>query len=320
MDASPDRPRPRPARGRPRGLLGLLIGSFLNVVVHRVPRGESVVRPPSACPALRAAVRPRDNVPVVVLAAAARPLPRLRDAHQPAATRSSRPATGLAFAAVAWRSSSRAGPVGRARLLYLAAISIALALIDLDVRRLPNAIVLPSYAVVARPARRGQRRRGGAGGRSSGRSLGAVGGFGFYFVLAFVYPAGMGFGDVKLAGVLGAVLAWAGWAELVVGGFLGFLLGGVVGILLMALRLATRKTMIPFGPYMILGRLAGAGLGRRPRLGVPGRRRPVLTSLVRTGEAHRREPPDRPHRIKDPLRRPDHCTGRPPRPQQSRTT
>ena len=83
--------------------------------------------------------------------------------------------------------------------------------------------------------------------------VGAVAGFGFYFLLAFVYPAGMGFGDVKLAGVLGAVLAWYGWAELVVGGFLGFLLGGVVGVLVILARRGTRKSMLPFGPYMLLG-------------------------------------------------------------------
>ncbi len=84
----------------------------------------------------------------------------------------------------------------------------------------------------------------------------AVGGlalYAFYFVLMFVYPKGMGFGDVKLAGVLGMSLGWLGWGQLVVGAFLGFLLGGVVGGGLMAVRLATRKSRIPFGPFMIVG-------------------------------------------------------------------
>ena len=75
----------------------------------------------------------------------------------------------------------------------------------------------------------------------------------FYFVLASIYPAGMGFGDVKLAGVLGIYLGWLGWGELVVGAFLGFLFGGVVGLLLMAVRRAGRKSSIPFGPYMLAG-------------------------------------------------------------------
>jgi leader peptidase (prepilin peptidase)/N-methyltransferase len=77
-----------------------------------------------------------------------------------------------------------------------------------------------------------------------------------------VYPAGMGGGDVKLAGVLGMVLAWYGWAELVVGGFLGFLLGGVIGVLLILTGRGTRKTMIPFGPYMIVGAWLAIGVAR----------------------------------------------------------
>ena len=91
--------------------------------------------------------------------------------------------------------------------------------------------------------------------------IGMVSGFAFYFLLAFVYPAGMGFGDVKLAGVLGMVLAWFGWAELVVGAFLGFLLGGVVGVLLILARRGSRKSMIPFGPYMLLGTWIGIVAG-----------------------------------------------------------
>jgi leader peptidase (prepilin peptidase)/N-methyltransferase len=79
--------------------------------------------------------------------------------------------------------------------------------------------------------------------------------YAFYFLLALVYPAGMGFGDVKLAGVLGLYLGWLGWAEVVTGGFLGFLFGGVGGVLLIAVRRAGRKSMIPFGPYMLAGAL-----------------------------------------------------------------
>ncbi len=145
-------------------------------------------------------------------------------------------------------------------LLYLAAITIALSLIDIDVKRLPDAIVLPSYLVLLVLL--------GIASLVEGdwwpfvRALiGMVAGFGFYFLLAFIYPAGMGFGDVKLAGVLGMVLAWYGWAELLVGGFAGFLLGGVIGILLILSRRGDRKTMIPFGPYMMLGTWLAIVLG-----------------------------------------------------------
>jgi leader peptidase (prepilin peptidase)/N-methyltransferase len=127
-------------------------------------------------------------------------------------------------------------------------------MIDIDVKRLPNAIVLPSYPVAAAlltvaaavDARWEDLLRAG---------LGMVALYAFYFVLALVYPAGMGFGDVKLAGVLGIYLGWLGWAEVVTGGFLGFLFGGVVGGGMVLLRRAGRKSMLPFGPFMLAGAL-----------------------------------------------------------------
>jgi leader peptidase (prepilin peptidase)/N-methyltransferase len=82
-----------------------------------------------------------------------------------------------------------------------------------------------------------------------------VGLFTAFFVLAFAYPAGMGFGDVKLAGVLGAVLAYLSWSTLAVGAFGGFLLGAVGGVALMAVGRGNRKTAIPFGPYLIVAAL-----------------------------------------------------------------
>jgi leader peptidase (prepilin peptidase)/N-methyltransferase len=76
-----------------------------------------------------------------------------------------------------------------------------------------------------------------------------------YYAVATLYPGGMGFGDVKLAGLLGLYLGWLGWSPVLVGAFAGFLLGGVVGALLLATRRADRKTAIPFGPYMLAGAL-----------------------------------------------------------------
>jgi leader peptidase (prepilin peptidase)/N-methyltransferase len=144
--------------------------------------------------------------------------------------------------------------------LYLAAIAVALALIDIDVRRLPNAIVLPSYPVVAALLL--------VSAIVEGRwddylraAVGCVILFAFYFLLAFIYPAGMGFGDVKLAGVLGAYLGWLGWAAFGAGAFLGFLLGGVLGALLMAVGRAGRKSKIPFGPFMLAGALIAVFVG-----------------------------------------------------------
>lgn len=231
-------------------VLGLLIGSFLNVVIWRVPRGESVVSPPSACPGCGTAIRPRDNVPVLgwVLLRG-----RCRDCSEPISVRYPlvEAATGVLFAVMALRFDL--DPVLPA-YLYLAAIGTALALIDIDVKRLPDAIVLPSYVVAG--VLLGV---GAATGSDSGDLVRALFGgaamYGFYFALAFAYPAGMGFGDVKLAGILGAYTAWLGWGAWTVGLFGGFLLGGVWGIGLIALSKGGRKSKVPFGPFMLAGAL-----------------------------------------------------------------
>jgi leader peptidase (prepilin peptidase)/N-methyltransferase len=85
--------------------------------------------------------------------------------------------------------------------------------------------------------------------------LGAVALFAFFYLLAVVYPSGMGFGDVKLAGVIGLVLGWFSWAAVVIGAFAGFLLGAVVGVAVLATGAGGRKTALPFGPFMVLGAL-----------------------------------------------------------------
>lgn len=246
------------------GVLGLLIGSFLNVVAHRVPAGESVVRPPSACPRCDTPIRPRDNVPVLSWVLLRR---RCRDCAEPISARYPlvEAGTGVAFALVTWFVlAGEQTPAVLPALLYLAAITIALSLIDIDVKRLPDVIVLPSYLVLALLLA-GAALVDGDWGPFLRAMAGAGIGFAFYFVLAFIYPAGMGFGDVKLAGVLGMALAWFGWAELLVGAFLGFLLGGVLGIVLILTRRGTRKTLIPFGPYMMAGTwlavVLGSGIG-----------------------------------------------------------
>jgi leader peptidase (prepilin peptidase)/N-methyltransferase len=144
--------------------------------------------------------------------------------------------------------------------LYLGAISVLLAVIDLATRRLPNAIVLPSYAIggllLLLPS--AVEPDWGAYLRAW---LGAAALFAFYFLLALIYPAGMGFGDVKLAGVLGLYLGWLGWGELAVGAFLGFLIGAMAGVGLIAAGRAGRKTAIPFGPSMLLGALIAVLFG-----------------------------------------------------------
>jgi len=229
-------------------VLGLAIGSFLNVVIWRVPRGESVASPPSHCPSCDEPISPRDNVPVVSWV-----LLRGRCRHCESRISPRYPLVELATCAVFVALTLRIGlDAALPAFLYLGAVGIALALIDIDVKRLPNVIVLPSY-VVALVLLGGAAVASGEFEPLLRGAIGMAALFGFYFLLAFVYPAGMGFGDVKLAGILGLYLAWLGWAELVTGGFLGFFFGGVVGAILMSVGSAGRKSKIPFGPYMLAG-------------------------------------------------------------------
>ena len=231
-------------------LVGLVIGSFLNVVIWRVPRGESVVRPPSHCPGCGHEIRPRDNVPVLswlLLRGRCRDCGTGISVRYPLVEAGTAVVFGVLTLAIGLEPELPA-------FLYLGAIGVALAMIDIDVKRLPNAIVLPSYPVAAALLT--------VAAALDGRwedllraGLGMVALYAFYFLLALVYPAGMGFGDVKLAGLLGLYLGWLGWAEVVTGGFLGFLFGGVVGGGMVLVRRAARKSMLPFGPFMLAGAL-----------------------------------------------------------------
>ncbi|WP_431278142.1 prepilin peptidase [Leifsonia poae] len=248
------------------GVLGLLIGSFLNVVVYRVPIGASIVSPPSACPQCGNAIRPWDNIPVLSWLLLRG---KCRDCRNPISFRYPlvEAATGVFFAVVGfWRlpgilSATTtfdlvASILELIAFLYLAGVSVALALIDLDVKRLPNSIVLPGYLVGAVLL--------GAAGVLGGdwsalirAAIGAAALFVAYLIMAFAYPGGMGLGDVKLAGVLGLFLGYLGWGALIVGAFSAFLLGGLFALALVAARRAGRKSGIPFGPWM----LAGAWIG-----------------------------------------------------------
>lgn len=236
--------------------LGLLIGSFLNVVIWRVPRGESLVSPGSHCPECDRQIRPRDNVPVLswlLLRGRCRDCDARISARYPLVELG----TAIVFAILAARLGAQVALVA---FLYLGAIGVALTMIDIDTKRLPNAIVLPSYLVAGALLTLAAAVDGDW--RSLLRAaLGMAALYGLYFGLALIYPAGMGFGDVKLAGVLGLYLGWLGWAELICGGFLGFLFGGVVGGALMAVRRAGRKSQIPFGPFMLLGALVAIVYG-----------------------------------------------------------
>ena len=233
------------------GVLGLVIGSFLNVMIYRVPRKESLIAPGSHCPSCGTPIRPWHNIPVVgwlVLRG------RCAACRAPISVRYPlvELITGVLFVAVTWRLTAENLGSAVPAYLYFAAIGITLAAIDLDVRRLPNAIVLPSYPVLAVLL------TASAWWQGDWWSLlrAVIGGaalFAFFLALVLVYPAGMGFGDVRLAGIVGGVMAYLSWGAFLTGAFAGFLLGALTGLGLMAVRRGGRRTAIPFGPFMIAG-------------------------------------------------------------------
>lgn len=252
------------------GIFGSLIGSFLNVVVYRVPRGLSVVNPPSACPTCDTRIQSRDNVPVLgwlLLGGRCRTCRTSISARYPLVEAG----TALFFAAVALSflpglvgtastQALAAGVVALIAFLALAGSSVALALIDLDVHRLPNVIVLPLF-VTGAVLLTASGVMTGDGGALLRAGSGALILGGVYLALALAIPGGMGMGDVKLAAVLGLFLGYLGWAQLAVGSISAFILGGLFGVVLLLTRRAGRRSSVPFGPWMLLGAWIGIFAG-----------------------------------------------------------
>jgi len=240
------------------GVLGTLIGSFLNVVVHRVPAGQSIVSPGSACPECRHAVRGRDNVPVVSWLLLRG---RCRDCAAPISARYPlvEAGTGLLLVLVALRLAATGELSVLAAFLVVTGAGVALALIDLEHGRLPFSITgVAAVLVVLTLA------LGWWGGDvealtvlvSAGIWLAVYGGIWF-----FTGGRGMGLGDVALAPLLGAVLGALGLGASVVGLAAGFMLGAVVGVVLLATGRARRGVRIPHGPFMLLGAACGLFVG-----------------------------------------------------------
>ncbi len=241
------------------GGFGLLIGSFLNVVIWRVPRGESIVSPGSHCPGCHAELSPLENIPVLAWIALRG---KCRHCHTRISVRY--PLVELATAALWVGLAQRFGQHWEVlAFLALGAGLVALSMIDLDHFLLPNRVLYPTGIMVGvlllLPA--------AIDGEWSAYLRAALGGtaaFAVFFLIHFISPRGMGFGDVRLSFVLGVALGWLSWGHIFLGLFLGFLLGAVVGTFLIATRLRTRKQPVPFGPFMAAGALiaifAGAQL------------------------------------------------------------
>ncbi|MCX8032791.1 MAG: prepilin peptidase [Thermoleophilia bacterium] len=228
-------------------ILGLVIGSFLNVVVYRLPLNRSIVTPRSSCPACGHPIRWYDNIPIaswVILKGRCRDCKARISLRYPLVEA----LTMIFFVLSSWRF----GLTGRVFVAWaFCAALIAISLIDLDHMIIPNRIVLPGAAIglaasiALAPARWWV------------YLVSAVGSAAFMFILVLIWPGGMGMGDVKMALFMGAVLG----PSVLVALFAAFLFGSVVGVSLIAMRKASRKSRLPFGPFLALGSLIGLFFG-----------------------------------------------------------
>jgi leader peptidase (prepilin peptidase) / N-methyltransferase len=236
-------------------VLGLAFGSFMTVAIYRVPAGESLVRPRSRCPSCGAPIRSADNIPVISWLL-------LRGRCRACGVRISPlyPLTELAcgglFAAVAlvyedpWRAIL---------LAPFAGLMVALSVIDIRHRRIPNRLVYPAVVIAAAVIVAGDLAGGGLDALDAGIGLFA---YGLALLIIALISKGMGMGDVKLAGLIGLVLGSIGLDLVAVAAGMGILLGGV-GAIVALLAGADRKSAIPYGPYLASGAVIAVFVGRQ---------------------------------------------------------
>ncbi len=234
------------------GVLGLAIGSFLNVVIYRLPLGQSLATPPSTCPSCRARLRWIDNIPVLSWMFLGG-----RCHHCRAPISIQYPlvelVTGALFVLVTWLTPL--GPLLAARLV-LVLILIVLFGIDLHHQILPNAITLPGIGIgflfsLAGPP----------GWLDS--LLGILLGGGVLYAIAWTYYAvrheeGLGMGDVKMLAMIGAFL---GWKAVLVTLILSSFAGAIVGLGIIAFTRGSMRLALPFGTFLSLGALAAMLVG-----------------------------------------------------------
>jgi len=238
---------------------GLLVGSFLNVLIHRLPREESIVRPGSHCPSCGAAIRPLDNVPVLswlLLGGRCRACRAPISARYPFVEL----ANGALWGAVFWRAPSWADFASGA---FLCSACLALLWIDADFQLLPDAITLPGIAVGLALSFFSLERT------PIGAALGAALGGGGLLLLGALYRAlkkveGMGLGDVKMLAMIGAFLAPWGVAVTVL---LASVAGSLAGLALIVAGRGGLSTRLPFGVFLAAGAIAAYFFGTPLLLG-----------------------------------------------------
>ena len=221
-------------------IIGLVVGSFLNVCIWRLPRHESIVLPASHCPSCNRPLALYDNIPVLsylILGGKCRYCKTRISWRYPLVEL----INGVGYTVLMWRYG-----LGWPLLIYgvLFSALVVITFIDLDHQIIPDRITLPGMVI------------GLAAGSfilPNGLIEGAAGlllGGGLFYLIAVLSRGGMGGGDIKMIAMVGAVL---GWKAVLLTIFVGALSGSLVGILLMLLHGKGRKTPVPFGPFLSLG-------------------------------------------------------------------
>jgi leader peptidase (prepilin peptidase)/N-methyltransferase len=215
------------------------------------------VRPRSHCPACDAPIADRDNIPVLswVLLRG-----RCRSCGDRISVRY--PLVELGTAVLFVAAAVRLGATWQlpAFCVFFASL-LAISVIDFDHYIIPNRVVYPTLAVTI-PLLVAAAAADGSWGHLRNAAIGGVAGFLVLLVIHVAVPRGMGFGDVRLAGVIGMMLGWLGLRYLFLGLFLAFLLASVIGVALIVARLRSRKDAVPFGPFMALGAVLAVLWGR----------------------------------------------------------
>jgi leader peptidase (prepilin peptidase)/N-methyltransferase len=236
-------------------VLGLIVGSFVTVLIHRVPRRESIVRPGSRCPACGTPLRAIDNVPVLSYLFLRG---RCRACSEPISI--AYPLVELGAAALFIAAALVYEDLFRAALVApFLGVMLAIAIIDARFRIVPNRIVYPALLLFAGAVAIGD--LAGARVDAPRAALGLLAYSLPLFLLAFAAPHGMGMGDVKLVALIGLVLGSLGLAYVGAAAGIGIMAGGIGAVIALAVFRYGRKQQIPFGPFLAAGGVVAALAG-----------------------------------------------------------